>query len=56
MVFLTNTNPNHKYEILLKHLLNAKLKHITKKVKNFNKRRHSKEKMDDKRTFTKNCH
>ena len=39
-----NTNPNHNYEILLKHLLNAKLKHIPKKVKNFNKRRHSKEK------------
>ena len=39
-----NTNPNQNYEILLKHLLNAKLKHIPKKVKNFNKRRHSKEK------------
>ena len=39
-----NTIPNHNYEILLKHLLNAKLKHIPKKVKNFNKRRHSKEK------------
>ena len=39
-----STNPNHNYEILLKHLLNAKLKHIPKKVKNFNKRRHSKEK------------
>ena len=39
-----NTNPNHNYKILLKHLLNAKLKHIPKKVKNFNKRRHSKEK------------
>ena len=39
-----NTNPKHNYEILLKHLLNAKLKHIPKKVKNFNIRRHSKEK------------
>ena len=39
-----NSNPNHNYEILLKHLLNAKLKHIPKKVKNFNKRRNSKEK------------
>ena len=39
-----NSNPNHNYEILLKHLLNAKLKHIPKKVKNFNKRRHPKEK------------
>ena len=39
-----NTNPNHNYEIILKHLLNAKLKHIPKKVKNFNKRRHSKKK------------
>ena len=27
-----NTNPNYNYEILLKHLLNAKLKHIPKKV------------------------
>ena len=39
-----NTNPNYNYEILLKHLLNAKLKHIPKKVKNLNKRRHLKEK------------
>ena len=39
-----NTNPNYNYEILLKHLLNAKLKHIPKKVKKFNKRRHFKEK------------
>ena len=37
-------NPNYNYEILLKHLLNAKLKHIPKKVKKFNKRRHFKEK------------
>ena len=29
-----NTNPNHNYEILSKHLLSAKLKHIPKKVKN----------------------
>ena len=28
-----NTNPNHNYEILLK--LNAKLKHIPKKLKTF---------------------
>ena len=28
-----NTNPNYNYEILLKHLLNAKLKHIPQKVK-----------------------
>ena len=39
-----NTNLNHNYEILLKHLLNAKLNHISKKVKNFNNRRHLKEK------------
>ena len=39
-----NTNPNHNYKILLKHLLSAKLKHIPKKIKNFNKRRHLKEK------------
>ena len=37
-----NTNPNYNYEILLKHLLNAKLKHIPKKVKKFNKRGHLK--------------
>ena len=37
-----NTNPNYNYEIVLKHLLNAKLKHIPKKVKKFNKRRHLK--------------
>ena len=29
-----NTNPNHNYEILSKHLLCAKLKHIPRKVKN----------------------
>ena len=40
-----NTNPNYSYEILLKHLLNAKLKHIPKKVKMINKRRHLKEKL-----------
>ena len=28
-----NTNPNHNYEILSKHLLCAKLKHIPRKVK-----------------------
>ena len=39
-----NTNPNYNYEILLKHLLNAYLKHIPKNVKKFNKRRHLKEK------------
>ena len=39
-----NTNPNHNYEILSKHLLSAKLKHIPKKVKKFNKCRHLKEK------------
>ena len=39
-----NTNPNHNYEILSKHLLCAKLKHIPRKVKKFNKRRHLKEK------------
>ena len=39
-----NTNTNYNYEILLKHLLNAKLKHIPKKVKKFNKRRHLREK------------
>ena len=38
-----NTNPNHNYEILSKHLLGAKLKHIPKKVKKFNKCRHLKE-------------
>ena len=40
-----NTNPNYNYETLLKHLLNAKLKHIPKKVKKFNKRRRLKEKL-----------
>ena len=39
-----NTNPNHNYEILSKHLLSAKLKHIPKKVKKINKCRHLKEK------------
>ena len=37
-----NTDPNHSYEILAKHLQLAK--HIPQKIKKFNKRKHFKEK------------
>ena len=39
-----NTDPNHNYEILAKHLQLAKSKHIPQKTKKFNKRKHFKEK------------
>ena len=39
-----NTDPNHNYEILAKHLQLAKSKHIPQKIKKFNKRKHFKEK------------
>ena len=39
-----NTDPNHNYEILAKHLQLAKNKHIPQKIKKFNKRKHAKEK------------
>ena len=51
-----NVNPNHNYEILLKYLLSAKLKHIPKKVKKCNKCRHLKEKWMTKKTFTRNSY
>ena len=38
-----NTDPNHNYEILAKHLQLAKSKHIPQETKNFNKRKHFKE-------------
>ena len=38
-----NTDPNYNYEILSKHLQAAKSKHIPKKIKKFNKRKHKKE-------------
>ena len=37
-----NTNPNHNYKILSKHLFCTRLKHTPRKVKKFNKRRHLK--------------
>ena len=36
-------DPNYKYEIVSTLLQNAKSKHIPKRVKKFNKRRHKKE-------------
>ena len=39
-----NTDPNYNYEIFSKHLQAAKSKHIPKKIKKFNKRKHKKEK------------
>ena len=39
-----NTDPNHNYEILAKHLQLARNKHIPQKIKKFNKRKHAKEK------------
>ena len=39
-----NTDPNHNYEILAKHLQHAKSKHIPQKNKKLNKRKHVKEK------------
>ena len=40
-------DPNYNYEIVSTLLQNAKSKHIPKRVKKFNKRRHKKEKVDD---------
>ena len=37
-----NTDPNYNYEIFSKHLQAAKSKHIPKKFKKFNKRKHKK--------------
>ena len=39
-----NTDPNYNYEIFSKHLQAAKSKHILKKIKKFNKRKHKKKK------------
>ena len=39
-----NTDPNHNYEILAKHLQLAKSKYIPPKNKKINKRKHFKEK------------
>ena len=39
-----NTDPNYNYEIFSKHLQAAKSKHVPKKIKKFNKRKHKKEK------------
>ena len=39
-----------------KHLLCAKLKHIPRKVKKINTRRHVKEKVDNKRTFARSSY
>ena len=39
-----NTDPNYNYEIFSKHLQAAKIKHIPKKIKKLNKRKHKKEK------------
>ena len=39
-----NTNPNYNYKILSKVLQTAKSRHIPKKIRKFNKRKHTKEK------------
>ena len=45
-----NRDPNHNYEIFSTLLQNAKSKHIPKRIKKFNKRRHKKERwMTDER-------
>ena len=50
-----NTDPNHNYEILAKHLQLAKSKHIPQKTKKFNKRKTFQRKMDDTRITSTSC-